>query len=137
MFFNRFNTVLETESNYLIWLYASNHSPNLPIFAGQQVATYWMKIDYRGRNLQYKNCNIIKYSQIIRQNVMAFKQLISKCSQNSKRLGIWICGLVVSFGTNPTFKVKKVPMEYVPTIPRRLNFFCSTFSLFNYKSSIF
>ena len=45
--------------------------------------------------------------------------------------------IVVSIGTNPTFKVKKVPMEYVPTMPKRLHFFRSTFSLFNYTSSIF
>ena len=44
---------------------------------------------------------------------------------------------VVSIGTNSTFKVKKVPMEYIPTMPKRLHFFCATFCLFNYTSSIF
>ena len=32
---------------------------------------------------------------------------------------------VVSIGTNPTFNVKKVPKEYVPTMPKRLHFFGS------------
>ena len=48
-----------------------------------------------------------------------------------------LCMSVVSIGTNPTFKVKKVPMEYFPSMQKRLNFFGSTFCLFNYTSSIF
>ena len=34
---------------------------------------------------------------------------------------------VVSIGTNPTFKVNKVPMEYVPTMSKRFQFFGSRF----------
>ena len=30
---------------------------------------------------------------------------------------------VVSIGTNPTFKVKFTPNEYVPTMSKRLHFF--------------
>ena len=37
----------------------------------------------------------------------------------------------VSIGTNPTFKVKKVPMEYVPTMSKRFQFFGSRFLVFN------
>ena len=37
----------------------------------------------------------------------------------------FVLTLVVSIGTNPTLKVKKVPMEYVPTMPKRLHFFGS------------
>ena len=44
---------------------------------------------------------------------------------------------VVSIGTNPTFKVKLVPMEYILTMSKRLHFFGSRFHLFNYTSSIF
>ena len=40
--------------------------------------------------------------------------------------------LVVSIGTNPTFKVKLVPMEYIPTMSERLHFFGSRLRLFNY-----
>ena len=40
--------------------------------------------------------------------------------------------IVASIGTNPTLKVKKGTMEYVLTMPKRLHFFRSTFSLFNY-----
>ena len=35
--------------------------------------------------------------------------------------------IVVSIGTNPTFKVKKVPMEYIPTMPKRLHFLVPDF----------
>ena len=44
--------------------------------------------------------------------------------------------LVVSIGTNPTFKVKKVPMDYISSMPKRLHFFGSWFRLFNFTSSI-
>ena len=39
--------------------------------------------------------------------------------------------LVVSIGTNPTFKVNKVPMEYVPTMSKRFQFFGLSFLVFN------
>ena len=38
-----------------------------------------------------------------------------------------IINRVVSIGTNPTFKVKLVPMEYIPTMSKRLHFFGSGF----------
>ena len=38
---------------------------------------------------------------------------------------------VVSIGTNPTFKVNKVTMEYAPTMSKRFQFFGSRFLVFN------
>ena len=43
---------------------------------------------------------------------------------------------VVSIGTNPTLKVNFTPLEYNPTMSKRLIFFGSGFLLFNYTSSI-
>ena len=43
---------------------------------------------------------------------------------------------VVSIGTNPTFKVKFTPNEYVPTMSKRLHFFNSGFLPFKYTLSI-
>ena len=44
---------------------------------------------------------------------------------------------VVSIGTNPTFKVKKVPMEYVLTMSKRFQFFGSRFLVCNIRHQYF